>query len=213
MNSFQLPCGIYVLTDHDAHDDARLLQDVQAALNGGAALVQFRDKSRDTARRERRASRLLECCRAAAVPLVINDDPALCARVGADGLHLGRDDGDLARARDQVGPNVFIGQSCYNELTRAEQAAEAGADYVAFGSVFPSATKPDAVHAPLPLLELAGQRLSLPVCAIGGINRANIDRVAATGAQLAAVIGSVWSGDPEANVQALSRRFEQGARL
>jgi thiamine-phosphate pyrophosphorylase len=201
--------GIYVLTDHDRENDQQLLADVAAALRGGASLVQFRDKTRDGQGRERRASMLLQLCREADTPLIINDDPVLCARIGADGLHLGRDDGDVAAARDVVGPDALIGLSCYNELDRAESAVNAGADYLAFGSVFPSDTKPDAVQAPLPLLEMAARRFSPPVCAIGGINRANIDRVAASGAHLAAVIGSVWAGDIEANVTALKSAFEK----
>ncbi|MEA5444910.1 thiamine phosphate synthase [Gammaproteobacteria bacterium AB-CW1] len=202
--------GIYVLTDHDGLDDGRLLSDVEAALQGGVAMIQYRDKSHDHSARHRRALALRAQCRDYGTPLIINDDVELCAAVDADGVHLGRDDGQLESARQQLGPDKLIGVSCYNELNRARAAAQAGADYLAFGSIFPSDTKPNAVHAPLALLQLASAQFPAPVCAIGGIGPANVDRVAAAGADLVAVIGSVWSGDPRENVARLKQAFEQG---
>lgn len=206
----RLPCGVYVLTHHHELDDDTLFRDVAAAIDGGAAMIQYRDKSGDRERQRRQAGRLVNLCRQHGVPLIINDDPDLCLAVGADGLHVGREDGDLAATRERLGRDVILGVSCYNEPDRAEAATRAGADYLAFGSVFPSPTKPDAVHAPLSLLAEASRRHRRPVCAIGGITVENISRVAETGASLAAVIGAVWEGDPQANVARLSDGFSRG---
>ncbi|MCP1726044.1 thiamine-phosphate pyrophosphorylase [Natronospira proteinivora] len=207
MASPSIPRGIYVLTDHHDADDKRLLADVSAALAGGAAMIQYRDKSSDSRKRRRQAEALQTLCRQHDRPLIINDDLALAEAIAADGLHLGRDDGDLGEARARLGDQAIIGLSCYNELDRARQGAAEGADYLAFGSVFPSDTKPDAVHCPLPLLEMAARELDRPICAIGGIALANAGHVAATGARLAAVIGAVWRGAPKDNVAALDRAF------
>lgn len=206
----RLPCGVYVLTHHHDHDDDILVRDVAAAIAGGAAMVQYRDKSGDRERQRRQAARLVALCRDHGVPLIINDDPDLCLAVGADGVHVGRDDGDIAATRERLGPDVILGVSCYNEPARAGAATRAGADYLAFGSVFPSPTKPDAVHAPLSLLADATRQHRRPVCAIGGITAGNITRVAEAGASLAAVIGAVWEGDPQANVARLSDGFSRG---
>lgn len=206
----QLPGGVYVLTHHHEQDDDELIMDVAAAIAGGAAMIQYRDKSGDRDRQRRQAARLLDLCQDHAIPLIINDDPALCRMVGADGVHLGRDDEDIRAARELLGPDPIIGVSCYNEAQRAASAVQAGADYLAFGSVFPSPTKPDAVHAPLSLLTEAGREHRHPICAIGGITADNIATVAGAGARLAAVIGAVWDGDPRANVNTLSAGFERG---
>lgn len=205
-----LPRGVYVLTHHHELDDDTLFRDVAAAIAGGAAMIQYRDKSGDRARQRRQAGGLVDLCRQHGVPLVINDDPDLCLAVGADGLHVGREDGDIAATRERLGRDVILGVSCYNELDRAEAAVRAGADYLAFGSVFPSPTKPDAVHAPLPLLADTARQHRRPVCAIGGITTENIARVAEAGASLAAVIGAVWDGDPHANVTRLNDGFSRG---
>lgn len=187
--------GLYVLTDAGLLPGAKLLSGVEAAIRGGAKLVQYRDKSSDHARREREARALLELCRKHEVPLIINDDVALARRIAADGVHLGRDDGPLEQARVQLGPHAVIGVSCYDSLQRAANAAHAGADYVAFGSFFASPSKPDAVPAPVSLLETARRQLSIPVCAIGGITPANAATLLGAGADMLAVINSVFAAD------------------
>jgi len=204
----QIPQGIYVLTDHDQGSDEGLYADVAQALRGGAAMIQYRDKSGDSEKRQRQATELLRLCQAHSVPLIINDDTALCAAIGADGVHLGRDDGEINQARQSLPEDCLIGVSCYNELERARQAATAGADYLAFGSVFPSESKPDAVHCPLPLLEMAAKEFEQPICAIGGIGPANIGRVRSAGASLAAVIGSAWQGAPDHMVRQLEAAYQ-----
>src|SRR5690606_15015363 len=144
--------GLYVLTDPAVGDGEVLLQRVAAVLAGGAALIQYRDKTQDQARRQQEARAIRELCRRYGALFVVNDDVELAAEVDADGVHLGRDDAGVVQARIVLGLARIIGVSCYDSLARAEQAAAAGADYVAFGSMYPSATKPHAVRASLDLL-------------------------------------------------------------
>ncbi len=183
--------GLYVLTDERLGDG--LAGAVDAALAGGARLIQYRDKSGDAGRREAEARRLRELTRRHGAVFIVNDDPALAARVEADGVHLGRDDPHVAAARRLLGAHAVIGVSCYASLARARAVAAAGADYVAFGSVHPSPTKPDAVRAPLELFAAAKRELDVPVCAIGGITPANAGPVLAAGADMLAVVSSVLS--------------------
>ena len=160
---------------------------------GGARLIQYRDKSTDTRRREREAEVLAALCQRHSALLIINDDPQLAARVGA-GVHIGRDDADIAAARSQLGA-ALIGVSCYNRLDLARSAEAAGADYVAFGRFYSSDTKPDAVQANLVLLEAARAELALPVVAIGGITADNAGPLIAAGASAVAVIGDIFQAD------------------
>lgn len=187
-----LPRGLYVLTDSTLIPDEKLIPAVAAAIAGGAVMVQYRDKSDDADKRRWEAQDLVNLCRPLGVPLIINDDVALAAAVGAAGVHLGRDDGDITSARAALGPGAIIGVSCYNELERAVAAEAAGADYVAFGSFYPSTIKPGAVRATIELLHQAKARLRLPVVAIGGINADNGARLVAAGADLLAVISGVF---------------------
>lgn len=187
--------GLYALTDAALLPGEKLLAGVTAAIRGGARLVQYRDKSTDHARREREARTLLALCREYDVPLIINDDIALAQTIGADGVHLGRDDAAVEQARVQLGPHALIGVSCYDSLQRAINAAHAGADYVAFGSFFASPSKPDAMRAPLGLLRAAHRQLNIPVCAIGGITSENGAQLVAAGADMLAVISGVFAAD------------------
>jgi len=182
---------------------------VRAALAGGARVIQYRDKTRDTARRERQARALAALCRAHGALFVINDDVALARAVAADGVHLGRDDATLAQARAQLGPQAAIGVSCYNELSRALQAQAQGADYVAFGSFFPSRTKPAAVPATLELLRQARALLPLPIVAIGGITPTNGATLLHAGADALAVIEGVFGQtDIDAAAKQYARLFD-----
>lgn len=188
--------GLYAVTDPELPAAADLAARVGAALAGGAVLIQYRDKSADAAQRSERARAVLACCRVHGVPLLINDDVELAAAIGADGVHLGRDDAALAAARQRLGPRAIIGVSCYNELPRAIAAAEAGADYVAFGRFFPSRTKPRAVQAEVDLLRRAKKSINIPVVAIGGITPDNGGSLVAAGADLLAAIHGVF-GAPD----------------
>jgi len=190
--------GLYAIADTAAIPAGQLAAHVGAALRGGARLVQYRDKSGDAARRLAEASELLDLCRKHRVPLLINDDYKLCAAIGADGVHLGREDTALGYARSELGPRAIIGASCYNAAALAETAAEHGADYVAFGAFFPSANKPQAVRAYPRLLHEARRRTGLPVCAIGGITLDNAAGLIGAGADMLAVIGGLFSVAPGA---------------
>jgi thiamine-phosphate pyrophosphorylase len=199
-------CGLYAITPEDAGPD--LTRRVELAIAGGARVVQYRDKSRDRERRLAQATALGVLCRSAGVLLIINDDATLAAAVGASGVHLGRNDGDPAQARRLLGPRAIIGVSCYNRLDLGAAAQAAGADYVAFGSFFPSATKPGAVRATPTLLLEARAALSLPLVAIGGITPQNGAALIAAGADLLAVVGGVFAGpDPEAAAAAYAQLF------
>ena len=204
----RLPRGLYLIADASVVARARLAEAVEAAIAGGAALVQYRDKAADARTRLATARALAALCRARGVPFLVNDDPALAREAGADGVHVGRDDPSVAAARAALGAGVLVGASCYNALPLARAAAAAGADYVAFGSVFPSPTKPGAVRAPLALLGEARAALGVPVCAIGGITPANAGEVAAAGADLLAVASGVLAApDPEAAARAIARLY------
>lgn len=202
--------GLYVLTDAALLPERQMLDGVAAAIRGGAQLVQYRDKSTDTARRQREAGALLALCRQHAVPLIVNDDVQLAHFIGADGVHLGRDDAPLAQARVQLGPHALIGVSCYDSLPRAIAAAQQGADYVAFGSFFASPSKPDAVPAPVELLTAARRELSIPLCAIGGIRPDNATTLLSAGADMLAVISGVFAAqDIQLAAQDYARLFRQ----
>ncbi|MGZ8271238.1 MAG: thiamine phosphate synthase [Methylophilus sp.] len=197
--------GLYVVTP-DVLEVDLLCEKVQSALIGGASLVQYRNKYADKQLLLKQATALLALCRSYGVPLIINDHLDLCARIDADGLHLGATDSDLSAARRLLGPDKIIGASCYNWFELAVQAQDAGASYVAFGACFPSETKPNAVHAPLSLISQAKQKLSIPVVGIGGITLDNAPMVIQAGADAVAVITDVFYDD---DIQDISRRYSQ----
>lgn len=195
--------GLYVITDPVLCPAPRLLESVEQALKGGAAVVQYRDKLADEGSQRRQALDLNRLCQDYGALFVINDDVLLARAVGADGVHIGQDDMRLAEARSLLGPRALIGVSCYNRLTLALQAQAAGADYVAFGRFFPSQTKPNAVAADIGLLHEAKGQLRLPIAAIGGITADNGAALVAAGADMLAVIHGVF-GQPD--VEAAARR-------
>lgn len=188
----QLPRGLYAITDSKLLSPEHLIQAVAQAIQGGAVMIQYRDKGEDAARRLWEAQDLANLCRSLGVPLIINDDVELAAQAMADGVHLGRDDGNVAIARSVLGEQAIIGVSCYNELDLALAAEADGADYVAFGSFYSSSVKPNAVRASTALLAEAKARLSVPVVAIGGINSDNGVPLVAAGADMLAVINAVF---------------------
>lgn len=195
--------GLYAITP-EVEDFTCLLRQIRRSLEGGAVLVQLRDKRHRIGPAE--ATRLLSLCHQFDVPLIVNDDVELALRIGADGVHLGREDIGLAEARKCLGGQAIIGVSCYGHLDLASSAAKRGATYVAFGAFYPSASKPDAMPAPLQLLSQAKALLDCPVVAIGGITPENGARLIEAGADLLAVIGGIFShSDPFL----ASRRFRQ----
>lgn len=201
--------GLYLLTDAAlAAPHGGVVAAAERALAGGARLVQYRDKSADAARRLAEATALRAACHRAGALLIVNDDVALAAAVGADGVHLGRDDAAVATARAALGARALIGASCYASIERARAAAAAGADYLAFGSMHLSPTKPGAPPAPYALLGQARAELGLPVCAIGGILPAHVGALRAAGAALVAVASGVLAAaDPAAAARDYARAF------
>ncbi len=208
--------GLYAITD--GNNSSNLLERVAAAIVGGAAVVQYRDKSADNTSREHEARDLLAVCRAHGVPLIINDDVALAAIIGADGVHLGRDDATLREARRVLGATAIIGASCYNDFDLAVAAQQAGASYVAFGRFFSSHTKPDAVpvgawpapsNSGLDLIRQAKAQLSIPVIAIGGITPDNaMPLIDADVDMLAVVHGIFGQADPEQAARRYTQLFK-----
>lgn len=196
--------GLYAITAGDTVTAIGLVEQVAQAIAGGARLIQYRDKSGDPIKRLAEAGALNELCRAQGVPLLINDDLALAAGVGAAGVHLGRDDAPLAEARARLGADAIIGVSCYDDFALAAAAAAAGADYVAFGSFFPSPTKPAAVPADPALLRRARRELAVPAVAIGGITPENGGALIEAGAALLAVVSGVFGA---ADIRAAARRY------
>jgi thiamine-phosphate pyrophosphorylase len=188
--------GLYAITP----EGPGLLAKVRAALDGGIALLQYRRKS--GTRTE--AEEIARLAREYRVPLIVNDDVELALAIGADGAHLGRDDGDFSTARERLTGKI-LGASCYDRLDLATTAVSAGADYVAFGSVFASPTKPGALRAPLSLFK---NDLGVPKCAIGGITLANAPQLVAAGADLLAVITDLFdSPDIAARARAYAKLF------
>lgn len=198
--------GLYAITAGDTVTAIALVEQVEQAIAGGARLIQYRDKSGDPIKRLAEADALNRLCRAHHVPLLINDDVELAARVNAAGVHLGRDDASPAQARERLGADAIIGVSCYADFALAERAVAADADYVAFGSFFPSPTKPEAVPADPALLTRARRELTVPAVAIGGITPENGRALIDAGAAMLAVISGVF-GQPD--IAAAARRYAE----
>jgi thiamine-phosphate pyrophosphorylase len=196
--------GLYAIADTATLGQDRVARAVARALEGGARAVQYRDKSDDAARRQREVEELVTICRRYAAPLIVNDDVELAVACGADGVHLGRGDATVEAARARLGAGATIGVSCYDDLARALDAAARGADYIAFGSFFPSRTKPQAVRAPLELLREAHARLAVPMVAIGGITPENGASLIAAGADALAVIEGVFN---QPDIRAAAERY------
>ena len=196
------PCRLYLITPPAIELD-RFAPALEAALNAGdVACLQLRLKEADDDAVRRAGERLLPICRARGVPLLINDRPDLAAELGADGVHVGADDADYAEARETVGADATVGVSCYDSRHRAIEAAEAGADYVAFGAFFPTGTKTPRARASVDLLEWWHAIMVVPCVAIGGITAGNCAPLVAAGADFLAVVGGVWAHPegPEAGV-------------
>jgi thiamine-phosphate pyrophosphorylase len=198
--------GLYAVTP-DIEDTDDLSARVAAALAGGAAAIQYRNKIADAARRRAQALSLARVLALRGGLFIVNDDAALAVEAGADGVHVGEDDLAIAAAREIVGPDRIVGASCYDDLELARSAVDAGADYVAFGSFFPSSVKPGARRAEPGLLE-AARALEVPVVAIGGIDKDNVTSLIHAGADAVAVITAVFGApDVEAAARAIAGCF------
>ena len=198
--------GLYAVTPELA-DTAELVRRVEAAIDGGATVVQYRDKTAAAALRAEQAALLARAVAARGALFIVNDEPKLAVAVDADGVHIGEEDGAIERARAIVGADRIIGVSCYADVALAEVAIAAGADYVAFGSFFASIVKPEHVRADLSVLVRA-RSLGVPVVAIGGIDANNAGELVAAGADSVAVISAVFAvADVRCAAQAIARRF------
>ncbi|MDD1610110.1 MAG: thiamine phosphate synthase, partial [Methylococcaceae bacterium] len=183
-----------------------IIAEVEQVILGGAVVIQYRNKQPQNA--PLLAGELVNVCHHYQIPLIINDDVELAVQVAADGVHLGKDDGSIAQARQRLGKNAIIGVSCYNSVEKALEAQEQGADYVAFGRFFPSSSKPLAAPAEIDTLYEAKRRLTIPIVAIGGILPENGLALLNAGADLLAVIGGVFTAQPEQSARAYQVLFE-----
>jgi len=198
--------GLYAITDSQLLAGGKLLPYVEAALKGGATLVQYRDKSSDEARRLREAEALRELCNRHGAGLIINDDAELAARLGV-GLHLGQGDGSLSAARALLGRQAIIGSTCHAQMTLAEDAVSEGASYIAFGRFFTSATKPGAPAATPELLAQARKAFNLPIVAIGGVTLENAGGLISQGASMIAVVHGLFAAASADDVERRARAF------
>lgn len=199
--------GLYLVTP-DWDDTARLVEVSDAALRGGAALLQYRHKTAGDAQRREQAGALLALCRRHGKPFIINDYPELCVELDADGVHVGGTDAAVAAVREVVGPDRILGASCYGSFELAQAAQQAGASYVAFGGFYPSRIKKYEVSTPVDIVTRARDAIAVPNVVIGGMTRENSAPLVAAGADMVAVISSVYfADDPEAAARELTGLF------
>jgi thiamine-phosphate pyrophosphorylase len=196
--------GLYAITDEILTPKESILDQVEAALEAGITVLQFRDKTSKDTEIETLCTHLLHLCRIHNVPFIIDDRPHLAQKIGADGLHIGKDDIPLRDART-IFTKGFIGVSCYGSVRKALEAETEGADYVAFGSFFPSPTKPHSGIVSLSVLEKAKEALTIPTCAIGGINVTNIHEIGARRPDMISVVSAIWEGNIKRNITQLKQ--------
>ena len=193
-----LPRGLYAITPDD-ENTARLAIKVEAAIAGGAAAIQYRNKRATHESRLEQAQELAAICAKLETLFIVNDDALLAHEVGADGVHIGEEDGDLEAARRIVGDSAILGVSCYSDVERAKRFVAQGADYIAFGSFFASNVKPNARHADIGILS-AAKSLGVPIVAIGGITARNAQTLIDAGADAVAVITDVFAHDTREDI-------------
>jgi thiamine-phosphate pyrophosphorylase len=202
--------GLYAITQTDGKTDATIIQEVSSVIKGGACVIQYRNKQSTTpTAKVDLAKQLLVICKTYNIPLVINDDAELALNIGADGVHLGKHDGDISACRELLGPEAIIGVSCYDDINAALKAEAQGADYVAFGRFFASSSKPLASPAHSKTLVQAKKQINLPIVAIGGILPENGAQLLDEGADVLAVIGGLFEKDPETSAQAYLKLFNR----
>jgi thiamine-phosphate pyrophosphorylase len=201
--------GLYAITP-DLADTDELLRVVRLALQGGARVLQYRNKAAGAELKSQQALALRGLTREFETTFIVNDDAQLAKRADADGVHLGGEDGSVAFARTLLGTDRLIGVSCYNRASLALEAVRQGADYVAFGAFFSSSVKPDAVAADVQLLKAARSELNVPIVAIGGVTQQNGASLIEAGADALAVITALWSSpDIEASAREFSTLFSR----
>jgi thiamine-phosphate pyrophosphorylase len=198
----QLLNGLYVITDEYLTPDETVYDYVKEALKAGASIVQYRNKTKSDEEVEEVCRALQELCSQHNVPFIIDDRPHLATKIHADGIHIGKDDMPIQEAR-KIFPKGIIGVSCYGSIRKAKEAQDEGADYVAFGSFFPSPTKPHSGVISLNVLHKAKESVEIPICAIGGISQTNIGEVAATRTDMISVVSAAFEGDIQQNISNL----------
>lgn len=203
--SLTLNAGLYAITDPSLLAGELLIPSVESALAGGCKVIQYRDKHASDTDRLQRACALKNICEAYHAQLIINDDIQLCLDSQADGVHLGRSDGDIHSARHRLGPHRILGVTCHSDLNYARTCIDAGVDYCAFGRIFPSHTKPDAPHCAHSILEQA-YALNKPIVAIGGITLDNMPLLMQTPVHNVAVIHGLFS---KPDIQATAHQFQK----
>jgi thiamine-phosphate pyrophosphorylase len=200
--------GLYVVTP-DWEDTDRLVEVTRLALQGGAAVVQYRNKTASDELRREQAARLVRLCEEFGRPLIVNDHVQLCIDVAADGVHVGELDDSVARAREAVGPGKIVGGSCYGHLDLARAASESGATYIAFGGFYPSRVKKYPVTTPARIIRDAKAAFGKPVCVIGGMTAQNAAPLIAEGADMVAAISTIYMAeDPERAAREIATLFD-----
>ncbi len=197
--------GLYAITPDETHTDV-LLAKVEAALQAGINVLQYRNKQASYQLQTQQASAILPLCKQYQVPFIINDSVDLCLTLDADGVHIGADDGNITEVRAKLGANKILGASCYNRFDLALSAQQAGATYVAFGACFASSTKPHAPVASLDLFKQAKAQLHIPAVAIGGITLSNAPLAIEVGASAIAVINAIFSAS---DVKAIAKQLDK----
>ena len=197
--------GLYAITQ-DLKNTSDLLDKTRKVLEGGAQLIQYRNKSANKVLLREQAELLLQLCRKHEIPLIINDHLDLAMEIDADGVHVGQNDIAITNARKQLGRDKIVGASCYDNLDLALQAEKQGADYVAFGAFFPSTTKPNTVSVPANLVDQAKKKLVVPIVGIGGIRLANAGAIIQSGCAAIAVCNDLFLTE---NVTAKAAQYAQ----
>lgn len=206
------PCQLYLLSPLDVSGEfPKRLERVIAAARGHVAAFQFRVKNLDAHEAARLAAPLQEICAAHDVAFIVNDSVSLAKRLKADGVHLGQSDGDPREARRELGPDVQIGVTCHASRHLAMEAGEAGANYVAFGSFYPSETKVSEHRPDLEILTWWSRLFELPCVAIGGITAGTATPLIQAGADFLAVSGGIWSGDETQNASAFAGLLDRSS--
>ena len=183
--------GVYWLTPSDIEDTKKLVSLARQVVSGGASMVQYRQKNLNSSQKNHQALQLKKVCTAYKVPFIINDSIDIALAVDADGVHIGKSDSSLKIARDNLGDQKIIGVSCYNDINRAQDMLDNGADYVAFGRFYPSQTKPEAPMCSPEVLKVAGKQFSSSIVAIGGINLDNASKLINNGATHIAIVDAI----------------------
>ncbi len=199
--------GLYAITNEKLMPEAFFLDMAEAALAGGVRVLQYRDKSANRKKRQHQTSELKKLCAQYSATFIINDDIDLAMQVDADGVHIGKNDLSFFNVRKKLGTNKIIGVSCYNQIPLAQNAINAGADYIAFGRFFDSSIKPEAPIANINLISEIKKTSSIPLCCIGGITSENYSPLINAGADMLAVISDIFSQTSTIDIEKKCKQF------